>query len=128
MPLFAETDIYEMDIPGHGPVMCDPMTLRRNLLLTTSGRCWEYADTARKIENSLAICPSEDQSEKAIATRAELSLRLAEVEGQLVDAGYRVFNLEPVNSEGDGVSETAVLRLIHDYLTWVTEKKESAGK
>jgi hypothetical protein len=129
MPLFAETDIYKFEVPMHdGEICCDPMKIRRDLLTATSGRCWEYADTARKIENSLTLFPEADVSEKAVASRAELSLRLAEMEGKLADAGMVVFGLEPVDQQGVGHTETLALRLVKDYLAWVSEKKEAAGK
>lgn len=125
--LFGVMEIYEAEIPGHGPVKYDPLAVRRRLLQSTSGRCWEMFRDARNIELDLQNSDPKDESEVAVATRAELSVRLATLEGGIADAGYEAFGLSPIDSEtGGGSTEAAVLDITKKYLEWVETKKATA--
>ena len=126
--LFDVLEIYAADIPGLGEVKLDPLGLRRGLIMATHGRCWEWSQTARDIERDLTAIPDTDTGEVADAKRAELSLRLADVEGKLAQAAYDVFPIVPVDlNTGQGTTETAAMLLLQNYLRWVEEKKASAG-
>ncbi len=126
--MFGAMDIYTVDIPGHGDAHFDPLAIRRQLLLHTHGRCWEYADDAHKITATLAAISDTDQSDKAKAERAELSLRLADIEGKLADAAFAAFPFRPVDpNTGEGVTESAALLVLGHYLRYVAAKKAEAG-
>lgn len=125
--IFAETDIYTYTVPGLGEVKVDPLMVRRGLIGETSGRCWEWSATANALEKELRKIDDADISEQANARRADLSVRLTDIEGKLTQASFNVFGLTPVGNDGFGVTETTGLRILRDYLTWIAEKKANAG-
>lgn len=117
-------EIYVFDLPQHGRFYADPLVIRRGLLLVTSGRCWEWAGQARLLEQNLDKCAEGDDVE-SIASRAEFSMQLADIEGKLAEAAFQAFGLPKIDkSTGQGISEAVALGLLQDYLGWVEEKKE----
>ena len=127
--MFENREIYRVLLEGEEkPIYLDPMSIRRTLMTQSSGRCWEWIRSARAILQTLKEIPDDDFSEKAIATRAELSMRQSVLEGDLADAAYHAFGFEPIDAEtGEGITETQILRLLTEYVGWVESKKESAG-
>ena len=124
--MFTKTDIYHYAIDGFGEFFADPLSLRRRLLVASSGRCWEWAKQAKAYEQQLAKLGEED-----VDGRAEWSMRLAEVEGKLVDVAFQAFNLPAIEPDADGqpsgVSELAGLELMYRFLEWLDEKKGEPG-
>lgn len=125
--LFGKREIYQVDFDGQEqPVFYDPMAVRRHLLTQTSGRCWQLFSDARAME--LTLLETTGDSEQDTAIRAELSMRLAHLEGELADAGYHAFGLDPIDSQTkEGITETQVLQIVKEFLGWIEEKKGSAG-
>lgn len=125
--MFSKTDIYRFTPPGQeGDVFADPLALRRALLVGTSGRCWEWAQKAKKLEE--AVAAEAGQDEPSLARRAEYSDQLAEVEGWLVGAAMQAFGLTPVDpATGHGCTELGALQLLYDFLGWLEGKGGRSG-
>jgi hypothetical protein len=121
--MFESRDIYQYEIPGHGTFNADPLAVRRGLLAATSGRCWQMAARMARYEADLAAA-ADEPGEEGEAKRAEWSLRMCEIEGQLVAAARATFGLPAVDPQkGFGVTETEALKILKDFLTWVEQKK-----
>ena len=127
--MFANREIYAVTLEGlTEKIHFDPMAIRRTLLIQSSGRCWQWVQDANAIVKQLDEILPEDESEQAKALRAELSMRLSIIEGDLADAGYHAFNFEPVDlTTGQGVTETQMLKILAEYIGWVELKKVNAG-
>lgn len=127
--MFGPRDIFTVDIPGLGDAHFDPLALRRVMLAHTHGRCWEYAADAAKIEADLTGLETAEDNEQTRALRAELSMRLANLEGELANAAFAAFGFEKTVdvNDGTGTTEAAALQVMRAYLRWVAEKKEQAG-
>lgn len=124
--MFTKMDIYRYEVTGLGEFYDDPLSLRRRLLVNSSGRCWEWAKQAKACEQRLAQLGDGDAD-----VRAELSMQLADLEGKLVNAAFKAFNLSPIADDGaggfQGVSELAGLELLYGFLEWLDEKKGEPG-
>lgn len=126
--MFDPTDIYPVHLPGvEGARYLDPLAVRRDLLVATSGRCWEWARQARQLADDLAAL-GDAATDEAAAQRAEWSARQAELEGPLAGAAVRAFGLAPLDPEtGFGFTETTALGLLYDYLGWLEGKGGRPG-
>ena len=120
---FDKTDIYPVRLPPDDEVVyADPLVLRRAILSVTKGRCWEWAKTAKEYQAVLAGMPNED-TEEIRARRADLCVRLSELEGVLAGAAFEAFELERIDPEtGHGVTETAALEILQSFLEWLEGK------
>lgn len=118
--MFTKTDIYQFEVPGHGKFYMDPLALRRKALVASSGRCWEWANQVAEYDK---LIQGADQAEDPAATRAEFSMRQAELEGKLVAVAFETFNLAPLDDQGHGVTELVGLELLYDFLDWLDQKK-----
>lgn len=126
--MFTKTDIYGFELPGvEGRRYLDPLAVRRDLLVGTSGRCWEWARDAKQLEADLAAV-GDAPGDGPAAQRAEWSARLADLEGRLAPAAMRAFSLEPVDPEtGFGFTELTALELLYDFLGWIEGKGGRPG-
>jgi hypothetical protein len=123
--LFAETDIYVVDVPGVGQCHFDPLEIRRRLLEESDGRCWQWAQQAGQLQARLdEIEGSEATDETTVAKKAEWSMQLASIEGDLATTAFAAFRLTPIDiNTGLGFTETTALRALQDFLAWMEQKK-----
>lgn len=102
---------FGFKLEAYGDRWADPVQLRRDLLRASAGRLWEWAASARAIQDAGDTSP-------------EAAVKLADLEGHLVAAAYMAFGLPPVDpNSGTGVTETEMAAVLKSFLEYAEGKE-----